>query len=182
MIMITTLIINFHTLQSHYMHVVTIPCTTSTLRYQRPSPREPICTLFPNIVRLTLLYFDFSLNPYPLIFLRHFYFLLMTSFSVTLFFVFIISESLVHEGSRRDYSCLYLYQRTHADLPYPLPVSNVSYCISSDSSYPHRHLIKIVFAFFVIMRVTLIISDCGKCVRAYQFRVFILLCIEIYET
>ena len=174
MIMITTLIINFHTLQSHYMHVVTIPCTASTLRYQRPSPREPFCTLFPNIVPFTLLYFAFPLNLSPLTFLRHFSFLLMTSFYVTLFFVFIISESLIHEGSRRDYSCLYLYQRTHADLPYPLLVSNVSYCISSHSSYPHRHLIKIVFASFVIMRVpvTLIISDYASASGdIYQFRV-----------
>jgi len=151
MIMITTLIINFHTLQSHYMHV-TIPCTT-TLRYQRPSPRELVCTLFlfPNIGPFTLLYFAFSINSSPFTFLRHSSLLLMTSFSVTFFFVYIISENPVHEGSRRDYSCLYLYQRTHADLPYPLPVSNVSYCISSHSSYPHRHLIKIIFASFVIM-------------------------------
>ena len=149
MIMITTLIINFHTLQSHHIHVVTIPCTTSTLRYQRPSPREPVCTpFFPSLSPLLYstfprIIFGFSLNPSPLTFLRHFPLLLMTSFSATLFFVFIISESPVHEGSRRDNSCLYLYQRTHADLPYPLPVSNVSSCISSQSSYPHRHLINL---------------------------------------
>jgi hypothetical protein len=142
MTMITTLIINIHTLQSHHMHDVTIPCTTSTLRYKPPSPREPICTppfpqhcsplLYSTFLRIT---FDFFVNPSPVTFLRHFLLFLMTSFSTTFFFVFIISDSPVHEGS------LYLYQRTHADLPYP--VSNVSYCISRHSSYLHRHFIKL---------------------------------------
>ena len=153
MIMITTLIINFHrihTLQSHHMHVVTIPCSISTLRYQRPSPREPVWTrLFPDIVSLTLLYstflrmtFDFFLKPSPLTFLRHFSFLLMTSFSDTFSFVFIISESPVHEGCRRDYFCLYLYFTDARRSTVPLPVSNVSYCISSHSSYYlSRHFI-----------------------------------------
>lgn len=159
MIMLTTLIIiiNIHTLQSHHMHVVTIPCTTSTLRYKYPSPREPICHLpFPQhcpplhystFPRIT---FDFFLNPSPLTFLRHFLLLLMTIFFTTFFFVFIISDSPVHEGSRRDYSCLYLYQRTHADLLYRSLVLNVSYCISRHSSYLHRHLIKL-FSPLVIM-------------------------------
>jgi len=143
---ITTLIINFNTLQSH-MHVVTIPCTTtSTLRYKHFSPRERFSTtcfstlsplIYSTFPRST---FDFFLNPSHLTFLRHFTFLLMTSFSATILFVFIISESPVHEGIRRDYFCLYLYQRT---LSYSLPVSNVSCCISSHSSYLHRHLIKL---------------------------------------
>ena len=142
---ITTLIINFHT-PSILSHA--IPCTISTLRYKRPSPREPVCTpcfptfsplLYSTFLRTT---FDFFLNPSPLTFLRRFLLLLMTSFSVTFLLVFIISESPVHEGSRRDHSCLYLYQRTHADLLYPL-VSNVSYCISRRSSNLHRHLIKL---------------------------------------
>ena len=147
MIMITTLIINLHTLQSPYIHVVTIPCTTSTLRYQRPSPREPC--YFPTLYPLLYSTFDFSFIPSPLTFLRHFSFLLMTSFSATFFFVF-ISESSVHEGLFFPVSV-----STDADLLYALPVSNVSCCITSHSST----LYKIVFAFFVVMWVTL--SDCA---------------------
>ena len=160
---ITTLIINFHTPQSH--HMLPIPCNTHTLRYKHPSPREPVCTrCFPTFSPLiyftfSRIPFDFLLNPSSLSFLCHFFPLLMTIFFGTFFFVFIISESPVHEGSRRDYFCMYLYQRTLADLPCcPLTVSNVSYCISRHSSYLHRHFHKIIFAPFVI-----IVSDCKRC-------------------
>lgn len=156
---ITTLIINFNTLQSHHMHLVTIPCTTtSTLRYKHSSPRERFFAtcfsrlsplLYSTFPRFT---FDFFLNPTPLTFLRHFTFLLMTSFSATFFFVFIRSEYPVHEGIREGLFCLYLYQRT---LSYSLPVSNVSCCISSHSSYIHRHFHKIILTSFVMVWVTL---------------------------
>ena len=110
--------------------------------------------LFPDILPLTLLYFSrnhfrFLSQPTfsPLTFLRHSSFLLMTSILATFFFVFIISESPVHEGSRRDYSCLYLYLNGRRSTV-PLPVSYVSCCISSHSSYyPHRHLIKLFSPF-----------------------------------
>ena len=137
--MITTLITYFHTIQSHYMHVVTIPCTISTLRYQRPSPHEPVCapvsptlppllySIFPRIT------FDFFVNPSPLTCPTSFslFRILMTSFSATLFLVFIISANLVHEGIIPS---LYLYQRT----PICRTLTCIE-CISSHPSYPHRH-------------------------------------------
>ena len=117
---------------------------TNVPRLVNPSapPVSQHCTPY------TLLYFSRNhfrflsqTTPSPLTFLRHSSFL-MTSFSTTFFFVFIISESPVHEGSRRDYSSLYLYLNGRRSTV-PLPVSYVSCCISSHSSYPHRHLIKL---------------------------------------
>jgi hypothetical protein len=81
----------------------------------------------------------FLSTPPPLTFLRHFSFLLMTSFSA-FFFVFIISESPVHEGLFLPVS---LSTDAHRSTVVPLPVSNVSCCISSHLTYPHRHLIKL---------------------------------------
>ena len=139
--MITTLIINFHTIQSHYMHVVTIPCTTSTLRYQRPPPREPVWTPVSQHCPLTLLYFPsrhlyfrflcLSTAPpsLPPIFLRHFSFLkpLMTSFFVLRFSLYL------------------LYPRTLFTRGLLLPVS-----LSTDADLPYPYLYRMFLAVFLV--------------------------------
>ena len=89
-----------------FMNLSASPCS--------PTFSPLLCSTFP------WSHFQFLFNP-PLLsphFLCHYSFLLMTRFSATFFFVFIISESPVHEG--RDYSCLYLYISTDADLLYLL--------------------------------------------------------------
>ena len=137
---------------SIHMHLVTIPCTISTLRYQRPSPREPVCTPVSLHCPLNLLYspphhfrfhFSFSAPPPSLspIFLRHFK--LPRTFNDQFFCYDFPCIYYIREPCSRGIisACICINGRRSA---VPLPVSNVSSCISSHSSYPHDT--KIVFA------------------------------------
>ena len=119
----------------------------STLRYQRPSPREPSAPpCFPTLFPLTLLCFspnhfrslNPSLNPSPLTFLRHLSFLLIIT---TLFLYLLYPRALFTREVGGIISACISINGPRSSVPFT--VSNVSYCISSHSSYPHRHLIKL---------------------------------------
>ena len=144
--MITTLMITCIPLFSSFPpHAYCYPYPASLTFYDTNVHRfvNPPVPTFPYIVALPYFspshYFRFLLNPTS--FLRVFTFFEPLMIRQTPFFCYtflshfvFISESLINEGSRRDYSRVYLYQRTPI---LSLPVSNVSSCISSHSLYIH---------------------------------------------
>ena len=144
-------------------HVIAIPCITRTLRYQRPSPRESICTHVSLLLTL-LLFGSFLASFSPFFFTAHLTFsnsslslfltffepLMTSSFPMKNFillhfsFTFVlISESLVYEGD--DDSSLYLYIKGRQST-----VSNVSCCISTTHRILTSTVHKILLASFVL--------------------------------